>query len=129
MSLGRFSRQDTGQENLHWGRAAQDNAPYRGPQLPLLKEEEAEALLEKSYDVGQGTFDTTQPEQKHCGCTLREVLERTKNGWYELLSWNERWSDRDGVPVMYVFAVWSAPYMEPNQAALQHATQFLQFGK
>ena len=117
-----------GSGNIRWGRADLDRAPYRGPQLPLLKEEEAEQLLEKAYDAFYGTFDTSNPLHQQMGHTLQTVIDRSANDWYKILSWQERWVDRDGAAVMYIFVVWIVPFMHPSPAAMKHASNFLPFG-
>lgn len=98
--------------NLHWGRYERDGAPYRGSALPLVREEEAETLLETSVDFKYGTFDTATPEQREFGETLQEVLEAVGAGWYQLKVWNERWHDTPQGPKMYVFVVWVIPHKE-----------------
>ena len=110
-----------------WGRADIDQAPYRGPQLPLLKNEEAESLLERAVDCFHGTFDTSLPDQRIYGHTLQEIIDRKGNGWYTIRSWNEHWGEKAGIPTMFVFVVWEYPYMAPKNNYVSQAANFIQF--
>ena len=113
-----------GRGSVYYGRAGQDGAPFRGHGVPLLREHEFEELAERVYDAYHGTFDTSnptmrQPPNSEHGRTLQEIIERKENGWFKLLTWNERWVKKGDEPVMDVFVVWSEPYQELPQAAAQ----------
>ncbi len=109
-----------------WGRADEDGAPYRGSAVPLLRGDDAEQLLERVTDLFYGTFNTSDPTQKHFNHTLAEVLYGYGNGWYNIKSWREQWhTPPDGPPVMYVFVVWDIPYMELKPSYNAAATHLI----
>jgi len=105
---------------LHWGRVDEDAAPYKGPPPQFLKNSEAHHL-QRAYDVFYGTFDTSNPEQEIAGHTLQAVLDRVANNWYTMVSFNERWGERDGVPVMFTFVIWRVPYMQADKNSIPKA--------
>ena len=113
-----------GRGEIHWGRARQDGAPYRGHGVPLLRDHEFEELSEQVWDSYHGTFDTSKPEMVQPsdsvhGRTLQFIIEAKENNWFRLLDWNTKWIERDGEPVMYVFVVWSEKYQEISPATIE----------
>ena len=113
MSFLKFHHQTEGNArgDVHWSRASRDGAPFRGSQLPLLKEEEYENLSERVYDANVETFDTDDPEQKE---KLQSILDAAANGWYKVLCMDRKWIENktDGTAKMYVYIEWVAPYQE-----------------
>lgn len=114
--------------NLHWGRVDLDGAPFRGNTAPLLRGDDADALLEKTFDTFCATFDTSQPQQEYYGHTLARILDGESNNWYQIRSWSERWHEKPDGPVMYIFVVWSIPHMELKQDAPGLGGSFLNTG-
>lgn len=112
-----FIKSQKAVKDLHWSRAQQDGAPFRGEKIPLLKEEEAQQLLEKVIDSKIATFDTTKPEQRFHGRTYQEVLDGITGGWFKLLAPRQfKWADSDPLkdlpPRMFVYVEWGEAYME-----------------
>lgn len=69
-----------GGQQVYWGRADVDGAPFRGPMSPMLTNEEAEERLVRVGDSRQQLFDLSDPEQAK---KYAEVCERIVNGWYQ----------------------------------------------
>lgn len=115
---------DFGGTPLHWGRADLDSAPYMGSSLPLLKQDEAESLLERAAILQYGTFDVSMPEQQHFDHTLQMVLERYGNRWYKIRQWLPRWGEKNRVPNLWIFVLWEVPVMQ-TAARSQYATNFI----
>lgn len=112
--------------NLYWGRSDLDGAPFRGNAVPLLRNDDAEAFLERTYDTFCGTFNTSTPEQELHGQTLAKILEGESNSWYQIRSWSERWHETPAGPVMYIFVVWTIPHMELKMDAPGLGGNFIQ---
>lgn len=98
--------------NVFWHRASVDQAPFRGTEVPLLRDNEFEALAERVWDTRFGTFDTSQPDMQIMGRTLQDVLDGFKAGLYQILLHDHRWVDREHGPVMFRYLEWAEPYME-----------------
>jgi hypothetical protein len=108
---------DRGQ--VHWARADRDGAPFRGSQVPLLRDEEFEELAERVYDANIETFDTSDPEQKKA---LQSILDASANGWFKVLCMDRKWvvNDNEGTARMYVYIEWVEPYQEISSSKLRN---------
>jgi hypothetical protein len=102
-SLMKFmNRKDGGSRGqLHWGRADIDGLPFRGSQVPLYRNDEAEERLVRVRDPKNGTFYTGDPEQN---AKYLDVLDGAANGWYEI-PFLERWRNPDD-NYHYVYVEW-----------------------
>jgi hypothetical protein len=69
--------------DLHWGRAEQDGAPFRGKNVPLLREGEADTRLATVNDTFSQTFDLSVPEDR---AGYIKVLDMITNGWAKLIN-------------------------------------------
>ena len=96
--------------NLHWSRADIDGVPFRGVPVPL-KEEEYEAKTIKSFSAYNGVFYTGKKEEND---KYLEVLDKTANGWWQLVH-IDRYR-KDGDPYFHIYVEWLEPYrqMRPN---------------
>jgi len=104
-------------DQLHWDRAAQDGAPFRGD-IPLLKDAEFESLTERVYDSKSGIFNTSTPEQRCSGRTYQEVMDGVLAGWFKLMSDRQyKWLDTGAEPEMMVYIEWAEPYQELSARA------------
>lgn len=120
MSFLKYQRQNVeAQQHVFFNRADRDGAPFRGAEIPFLREAEWEALTQRVCDTKWGLFCTADPECRQPpgdpnGRTYAEVLDGITASWFELLSPRQyRWSkDADGNPVMYVYVEWAEPYRE-----------------
>jgi len=127
MSFLKFQGKQNGQDrgNIHWQRASRDGAPFRGSNAPIIREEEFEEFAERVWDSKYGTFDTSNPDERHCGRTYQEILDGIKIDWFQLLGERQyQWGkNKDGRPVMYVFIEWGEPYLElpPDKARTMSA--------
>jgi hypothetical protein len=107
-----------GRGEVHWARASRDGAPFRGDNIPLLKEEEYEDLSERVYDANVETFDTSDSEQKE---KLRQILDAAANGWYKVLCMDRKWIKGDnGAAKMCVYIEWVEPYQEIASSKLRN---------
>lgn len=119
MSFFKFS-EDTSNKDLHWSRASMDGAPFKGPSIPLLKDEEFESLAEKVHDTKVGIFDSTDPDHKQHGRTYTEVMDGILAGWFIPLCERERkWVEKDGELKMMVYMEWSEPTMQLPKQVVQ----------
>lgn len=66
----------------HWTRADIDGAPYRGKQIPLLREAEFEEFAERVKDVKVKMFQLWEPDQL---LAYQDVLDKCANNWWTLL--------------------------------------------
>jgi hypothetical protein len=102
------------EKDLYWHRAAQDGAPFRGPVVPALKEEEFQKLTERVIDSKCAIFDTSEPDEVKHGRTYQQVLDGISNGWFKLLSPRQfKWVERpDGKTTILAYIEWGEVYME-----------------
>lgn len=120
MSFLKFQGEGRGGEQgrVYWSRADRDGLPFRGSQVPLLRDEEFDEFAERVDDAKFALFDTSKPDQRlpagdPNARTYQEVLDGLIAGWFQLLFREHRWGeDADGTPVMHVYVEWSEPYME-----------------
>ncbi len=91
-SLVTFSRsmQERDGQKLFWGRADLDGVPYRGPQPPIMPEEEYAERVVKVGEAHADFFDMMVPRDK---ARYLEVLTACCNGWFRCLEripfWNK----------------------------------------
>lgn len=78
--MGRFDGGDRG--DLLWGRADLDNAPFRGPAVPMMTAEEMEERAVKVYDPQARTFDMSDPADAK---DYLNILDCIYNGWWKQL--------------------------------------------
>lgn len=103
-------KQAKGGVELHWSRADIDGVPFKGRPVPL-KEEEYETRTIKSFDARNGTFYTRDATQNEA---YLEVLDKTANGWWQLVHIDR--FRKEGDPYFYIYIEWLEPYrqMRPN---------------
>jgi hypothetical protein len=104
-----------GNEDVHWGRSDLAGVPFRGNEVPLLKDEEYEGNVERVADCKFGTFDTSNPSQTKMGRTYQEVLAGIAIDWMKLLHREHMPSDaldEQGAPKMFVYIEWLEPFDE-----------------
>lgn len=83
MSLLKYRDQSSSHRGpIHWQRADIDGAPYRGPEIPLLREEEFEAYAERERDIHVAVFELWNPDHL---AKYQEILDKVGNEWYTLL--------------------------------------------
>lgn len=83
--------------------------PFRGA-APLLREEEYDELTDVVHDGNLAVFDLSDPQQL---ATIKEIIDRAANGWYNIFRLTERFVDQpDGTTKVYVYCIWTAPYRE-----------------
>lgn len=116
---------DRTDKNVYFNRADRDGAPFRGTQIPLLKDQEFEELTRRVCDARWGLFDTTQPDMRmppnvENGRTYTEVLDGITAGWFELLCPRQyKWGKGSaGEPKMFIYVEWAEPYRELIQQAV-----------
>ena len=103
---------------VRWSRAKVDGAPYRGGQVPMLREDEWESLAERTYDVKVGIFDTGQADQK---MAMEAVFDAVANGWYKLH--REEWKFVEASTSWLVCLVYVIPYTELPPELINGKTQ------
>lgn len=87
-SLAKFSnRRSHGGQQLHWGRAGQDGAPFRGA-LPHLTEEEYEQRVIRVGDPKLAFFDVTKEDAIKA---YLDVVDGIVNHWFELVFVQRFW--------------------------------------
>ena len=130
MSLVKYygDKDGNGRGQLWWGRADKDGLPFRGRQVPHLKEEEFEERLVMVGDAKAELFDVTEDNETRQRYLW--VVDRIVNGHFVCLHREHHFSDGK----MLVYIEWVERYMEdrnPNehdaihshiQATQQHTT-------
>jgi hypothetical protein len=94
-------------QKIWWHRSNIDGLPFRGPQPPIMPDEEYESRAVRVADVRNGFFDTTSVEQNKQFC---EVMECCFNGWFQMVYIERFWN---GSTQHYV--EWAEYYMEDGQ--------------
>lgn len=95
---------------LNFNRAHLDGMPYRGPVLPLLREEEYEEYTDVVEDAGCATFDLSNEE--HCQ-RWAKIMDQAVNGWTRVISKHLHWQPQaDGSARCFLFAEWTKPHRE-----------------
>ena len=98
-----------GRGSLSFGRAHVDGMPFRGPSM-LMKDEEYSTFTETVQDFGAKVFDVGDPQEYE---ELKLILDRTVNGWYQILEMDKKWGTTDkGKPTVFVFLMWTVPHKE-----------------
>jgi hypothetical protein len=92
---------------LQWGRIEEDGLPFRGPSVPMLRNEEYEDRLVRVADAKNGTFFTGDPVQNRA---YLQIMDRCANGWYRPI-YVERWRE-PGIPQHYIYLEWVELFME-----------------
>ena len=72
----------SGRGPLHWGRADIDGAPFCGPPLPPMPEEEIESRSVRVADPCNRIFDLQDPAEN---TAYLDILDGIANGWFQLL--------------------------------------------
>lgn len=122
MGFLKFQETAKAGSGLHWSRAEADGAPFRGAQLPLLREEEYEQLAQRVYDTKTGIFDTSDPSYTQHERTYQEVMDGVMINWFKLLVPRKyRWAKRNGKVTMLVYVEWAEPYMQVPKGAVSQA--------
>jgi len=99
-----------GRGNLYWGRADVDGLPFRGPEAPLLREEEFDDRLVRVADPKNGTFYTGDEEQNK---KYLEVMDGAANGWFHVM-FVDRWREEDD-KYHHVYLEWLEYFLEDGQ--------------
>lgn len=109
MSLVRFMNRttDAGGQPLHWGRAALDGAPFRGP-APMLMGEEYEDRVVRVADPHAEEFDTADAGQK---AEYLKVLDGAANQWFQIM-YIKRPGEFDASRPRVAYVEWLEYYME-----------------
>lgn len=94
--------------DVYWGRAELDGLPFRGKEIPKLKEEEFTDRTIRTFDARNGTFNTADKAQNE---QYLEVLDKAANGWWTIV-YNERWRDKDNPNEMWVYVEWLEGYIQ-----------------
>lgn len=102
----------TGSE-LHWGRAAEDGAPFRGP-IVMYKNDEYDRKVVRVADAHVEVFDIGDPEQK---LAYQTILDRAASGWYQILTRDCKWVDDERGTRMFVYVEWVENYYEDGAPA------------
>jgi hypothetical protein len=127
-SLARFMNRtkDDGGQSLHWGRAALDGAPFRGP-APMLMGEEFEERVVRVADPHAEEFDTADPAQKKL---YLNVLDGAANQWFQIL-YIKRPGEYDKNRPRVAYVEWleyfmedgtRTPFMSPGMMEVQGGT-------
>jgi len=105
MSLIKYARE--ARPDVHWGRVELDGFPFRGKEVPLLKEEEFADRTTKTFDAKNGTFYTGDKEQNSL---YLEVMDKAANGWWSII-FIERWRN-PGDNHMWIYIEWIEGYVQ-----------------
>ena len=89
-----------GRGQLYWGRASVDGLPFRGPEAPLLREEEFDDRLVRVAEQNK---------------TYLEVMDSAANGWFHIM-FIDRWREEDDKH-HYVYLEWLEYFLEDGQPA------------
>lgn len=131
MSLVKFSNRTIHRgKRIHWGRASEDAAPYRGAFAPSYTQDEHETKLVRVADPQAEVFDLADPEQK---AAYLLVLDGCVNGWYQCL-YRKRIFDRKNPKRAFMHIEWveyfmedghPTPYMTPGMMELGNGNSAL----
>ena len=115
--------QDSGRDYKYF---STEGVPFYG-KAPLMTSDEYVTRTTQIGFAGYGVFDVSNPEQEHFGRTLKQILEKSRTGEFELLSLNEY---NNGVvnspsepPAIFVFAMWVEKADTTHEMARQYAQQ------
>jgi len=100
-----------GRGKVFWGRAEADGAPFRGPEAPMLTNQEYDDRLVRVHDPKNGIFDVTNEEENK---KYLEIMDGLANGWYQLIYINRQFDETKSL----VYVEWLESYMEdgsPNR--------------
>jgi hypothetical protein len=95
----REEHHSNGRGKAHFGRSNIDGVPYRGTAIPLLKDEEFEALSERVNDGKVEIFDLSKPAER---AAWEIVLDHIANNWYRVLHVDRKFSEATGSWLVYV---------------------------
>jgi len=125
-SLVKFRNQIDGGNRgmLFWGRAVVDGLPFRGPQAPMLRQEEYEARVVRVADPQNGTFKTWVQGENDA---YRKVMDMILNGWAQCI-FVERWRDAE-TDRHVVYIEWAQYYMEDGAPTSLQSPQELSYGQ
>jgi hypothetical protein len=101
-----LANEDHGGNLFFSERVLGDQIPFRGVDVPPLKDEELDEL-EVRHTAHVRTFDTSSPED------LKEyeiIVQRAVAGWYSVLERSHHWDDQK--KCMLVYVEWVVPYRE-----------------
>lgn len=96
-----------GRGKVHWHRAAQDGAPFRGQIDPMMREEEFEDRLVEVRDAKNGIFDVNDPDQN---AIYLAVMDRIANGHYQAIFIDRRFDEEKKTWLVYI--EWAEKFME-----------------
>jgi hypothetical protein len=102
-------RRDSSGKPLHWGRADEDGAPFRGNPLMLTEEEYLDRVV-KVKDAHNRVFDTSDPKQNR---QYLLIVEKAAHGLAQVMYQKKRWrkkGKKGPYPVIYV--EWLEFYMQ-----------------
>jgi hypothetical protein len=94
-----------GRGKVFWGRSEADGLPFRGPEAPMLTNEEYEDRLVRIHDPKNGIFDVTNEEENK---RYLEIMDGLANGWYQLIYINRQFDEAKAL----VYVEWLESYME-----------------
>jgi hypothetical protein len=111
--MGRDS--GNGRGELHWGRADEDNAPFRGSPLPPMPDEEYENRAVKVYDFNNRTFNVNDPDDNRA---YSEVMQMVTNGRAVLVDRQRKEEFFEGRLCVWIYLEWTVPYMQDGKPML-----------
>lgn len=89
--------------------------------VPVVYDHEYHDVMRRLGSSGYGMFDVSQPEQRHCGRTFKEVLDRAFRHQYEILVMTEYnngvVTSPDKPPGLFVYVVWMEKFDTTHQNA------------
>jgi hypothetical protein len=107
-----------GRGPIHWGRAGEDGAPFRGDVPTGMTEDEFSQRLAKVADSKNGTFDTSKSDENKA---YLHILDKITNQWADCLFVDRRFDENTGHWLVYI--EWVEYYMEDGTAAAAQSAQ------
>lgn len=103
--------EDAGLPSKNYRYYSQTGVPFLTDSSELVTSAEYEATAVPIGLAGYGLFDVNDPEQKHFGRTLRQVMERVRLSEFEIIRMTEYNNgvvddDPSKPPALFVFVMW-----------------------
>ena len=108
-------KSSNGRGKLHWARAGEDGAPFRGPQAPMMTEEEFDERLVRVGDPQIEIFDIGDPEQR---ALYKAVMDRIVNGWAQCQFVERQFAPATSSWIVYI--EWVEYFMEDGMPMASH---------
>lgn len=116
-SLVKFMSEQSGngRGDLHWARAGEDGAPFRGDITSMLTSEEYEERVVRVHDPHVDVYDIGNPEQR---VAYQAVMDRIVNGWASCQWVDRKYCSETNSWIVYI--EWVEHFMEDGMPLASH---------